>query len=109
MINAEIERMRTDGVSDQELKDAKSYLTGSMPLSLSSTDRIAAILLSLQLQDLPQDYLDHYKDKINSVSKKDIKRVAERVLSTHNTTVIVGKPDETIEVTKTITTLPNVE
>ncbi len=79
-----------------------------MPLALTSTDRIAGILLSLQIQDLPQDYLDHYKEKIDEVSKKDIQRVAQRVLDTNNATIIVGKP-ENIEVTKTITELPNVQ
>lgn len=108
VVHGEIEKIKAEGVSDQELKDAKAYLTGSMPLSLTSTDRIAGILLSLQIQDLPQDYLDHYKEKIDGVSKKDIQRVAQRVLDSGNTTIIVGKP-ENIEVTKTITELPNVQ
>ena len=44
----EIDRIRTHDVTDQELKNAKSYLIGSTPLQLSSTDRIAGMMLSFQ-------------------------------------------------------------
>ncbi|MEM6780602.1 MAG: pitrilysin family protein [Pseudomonadota bacterium] len=109
VIRFEIDRLRTEGVTKKELKDAKSYLTGSMPLALSSTDRIAGMLLSLQMQDLPINYLDSYSEKIKDVSQKDILRVAERVLKSEDmTTILVGKPLD-IDTTQTIATLPNVE
>ena len=96
-------------VGDKELKDAKSYLTGSMPLALTSTDEIADMILSLQFQDLPIDYLDHYADYINSVTPADIERVAKRVLNPASmVTALVGKPEK-IDNAEIVKELPNVQ
>ena len=101
--------MMKEPVSDQELADAKSYLIGSMPLSLTSSGKISALMLSLRLDDLPIDYLDNVDDQINAVTKEDILRVAQKYLQPANlTTVLVGKPDG-VTATRTIDTLPNVE
>lgn len=108
VIREEMHKMVAEPVSKKELADAQSYLTGSMPLSLSSTDNIAGILLSLQEDGLPIDYLDHYADKINAVTSEDIARVSTRLLNPDlMTTIMVGNPAG-ITPTLTIETLPNV-
>ena len=94
-------------VTDKELADAKSYLISSVPLALSSTDKIAGLMMGLQIEGLPRDYLDHYADAINKVTAADIQRVAARVLKPGNMTVVmVGKPAG-IEPSKRITEIPN--
>lgn len=109
IINAEMQRLVKDGVNDQELKDAQSYLTGSLPLALTSTDKIANILLNLQLNERDITYLDSYADKINAVTKEDIQSVAERVLKPENMIkIMVGKPQNIENIIK-IETLNNVE
>ena len=109
IIKAQMDRMKTETVSEDKLKKAKSYLTGSLPLSLTSTDKISGMVLSLLMQDLPIAYLDDYIENINAVTKEDIKRVAKRVLQTElMTVVLVGQPLE-IETAIVITELPNVE
>lgn len=105
----EMEKMMKEPVTDTELADAKSYLIGSMPLSLTSSGKISALMLSLRQDNLPIDYLDNVDDKINAVTKEDILRVAQKYLQPASlTTVLVGKP-EGITPTKTVDTLPNVE
>lgn len=109
LIKKETTRMRSTDVTVDELKNAKSYLVGSMPLSLTSTGQIAGMLLSLQLDDLPDTYLDTVGDKINAVTAADIRRVAERLLTADKTvTVLVGNPSG-VTPTKTIEKLPNAE
>ncbi len=109
LIDAEWEKMKSQPVSEQELKDAKSYIIGSLPLSLTSTGSIASILLSMQLDNLPIDYLDTRAEKFNTISAQDIQKVANRLLDTDSfTTVLVGKPvgiDNVIN----IKDIPNVE
>lgn len=101
--------MASSPVSDEELADAKSYLIGSMPLALSSTGAISSMLLGLQLDNLPIDYLDHRADKLKAVTKEDIQRVAKRLLKPDTMiTVLVGQP-EGVPNAKTIESLPNVE
>lgn len=93
----------------EPLKDAKSYLTGSLPLALTSTGGIADILLALQSNERPIDYLDTYQNKIDAVSEEDIKRLAEKLLEPEAlVTVIVGNP-ATIENAQKINKVPNVE
>lgn len=93
IIRTEMDRLINEPVSERELDDAKSYLTGSMPLSLSSTDAIAAILLSLQKDRLPVDYLDRYAERINAVNSADIQRVAARLFSGFPASIaMVGDP-----------------
>jgi len=80
-----------NGLTDEEIKDAKSFLIGSLPLALTSTDKIAAILLQMQEDDLPKNTLDTRNAEISAVTAEDIKRVArQRLHSEALTTVIVG-------------------
>lgn len=109
LIDAEIQKLSVEGLTPEEIKTAQSYLTGSMPLALTSSDKIAGMLLSLQTQDLPIDYLDRYADNISSVTQSDVQRVIDRLFKDQKpVTVIVGKP-KNYESTTTIEALPNVE
>jgi len=93
IVKAEFGKMHNDGITEAELNDAKTYITGSFPLTLTSTDRLAALLMQLRTQDLGIDYLDRRTALINGVSLDDAKRVSARLLDPANlTTVMVGKP-----------------
>lgn len=104
----EFERIKTEDVSDKEIKDARSYLIGSTPLSLSSNDQIASMMLAFQRYNLPTNYLDLRAQALRSVTKADIKKVAQRLLDTSKLTVtLVGAPKD-IQPTATLSELPNV-
>jgi zinc protease len=109
LIRQEWGKMGAVPVSDKELTDAKSYLIGSLPLALSSTDRIADLLLGLRLDGLPIDYLDSRKAKIEAVTGADVQRVAKRLLTPDDLTIVtVGKPENVTYDVK-LDTLPNVD
>lgn len=109
IIREEMIRMNQEPVSDTELENAKSFIIGSMPLALSSTDNIADMVLGLRADDLPIDYLDRFADYMRAVTAEDIRRVAGRVLKPDTmTTVLVGKP-ESIEQAEIVKVLPNVQ
>ena len=87
-------RMHDDGPTAKELAAAKTYVTGSFPLGLDSTSRIAGILVSIQFDRLGIDYLGKRDAIIDSVTLADAKRVAKRLLSPDNLLfAVVGKPD----------------
>ncbi len=109
LISAEWDKMKAEPVSDKELKDAKSYLVGALPLSLTSTDRISGLLLSLRMDGQPIDYLDRRNEAIEATTAQDVQALAKRILDTDSmTTVLVGQPDN-VENAVAVTTLPNVE
>ena len=91
VIREQIGRLGEQGVTEQELRDAVTFLTGSFPLRLTSTDGLAGMLRAMQQVDLEIDYIDSYDDLLEAVTVADINRVAERLLVTDAlTTVVVG-------------------
>lgn len=81
------------GVTADELQDAKTFLTGAYPLRFDGNSRIARILVGMQSQGLPIDYIRTRNAKVNSVTIEDIKRVSTLILKEKNLYfVIVGRP-----------------
>jgi zinc protease len=94
IIRAEWRRMRDEGPTEAELENAKTYLTGSFPLSLDSTGSIAATLVALQRDHLGIDYLERRDALINGVTLEDAKRVARRLFDPDKLGfVVVGSPE----------------
>jgi zinc protease len=85
----EMERIRTEPVSDKELTDAKSYLTGSFPLRIDSNSKIAGFLVAVEFYGLGLDYVDKYKTLIDAVTKDDVLRVAKKYLDPENYVLVV--------------------
>ena len=93
LIRKEWRRMRDQGPTQAELDNAKTYLTGSFPLQLSSTGRIARTLVSIQIENLGIDYLDKRNSYIDKVTIEDARRVAKRLFDPDRlTVVVVGDP-----------------
>jgi zinc protease len=91
-IQAEVARLRSELVTDEELSDAKSYLTGSVPLALERNDGIADLILSIEHQRLGLDYLDRYPDLINAVTADQILAAAAKHLDEHRLAIGVSGP-----------------
>ncbi|MEW6675803.1 MAG: pitrilysin family protein [Nitrospirota bacterium] len=88
-ILSQIDRIRKEKVSDQELSDAKSYLTGSFPRRLDTNRKIADFLVSVEFYNLGLDYVEKYPSYINSVTKDDVLRVAHIYLDPENYVIVV--------------------
>jgi zinc protease len=93
VIRATLRRFVEEGATDKELVDAKTYINGSFPLSLSGSSRIADLLLAIQRNDLGIDYLDRREALMNAVTREDVQRVARRLLDPDKLlTVVVCDP-----------------
>jgi zinc protease len=89
--NAEIRRMREQPVTEQELTDAKDYLTGSFPLRFDTNRRVANFLAQVEYFQLGLDYPERYPDLIRKVTREDVQRVAQKYLKPETLiTVIVA-------------------
>ncbi len=87
----EIRRMREQPVSEQELNDAKNYMTGSFPLRFDTNRKVAGFLAQVELFELGLDYPNRYGALVAKVSREDIQRVAKRFLQPEKLiTVVVG-------------------
>ncbi|PZQ97787.1 MAG: peptidase M16 [Cereibacter sphaeroides] len=94
LIRAEWERMAAEGITEQELEETKTYLTGSYPLRFDGNGNIADILVGLQMEGLGIDYATTRNAKIEAVTMDDIKRVAARLFRPDDLHfVVVGQPE----------------
>ncbi len=94
VVKAEWHRMAENGVTNDELKDAKTYLTGAYPLQFTGSTRIARMLVGIQLAELGIDYVKSRNAFINAVTRDDIARVAKKLLDANRlVTVVVGRPE----------------
>jgi zinc protease len=80
-ILAEVTRLREGGISDEELNDCRSYLTGALPLCLETNDGIANYLLSIEEHGLGLDYLQRYAGIIHGVTHEEIRDTVRRYLT----------------------------
>jgi predicted Zn-dependent peptidase len=91
---SEIDRLRNEKISAEELKNAKSVYNGSFALGMEDPTRTAGFASSILLNNLPKDFYRTYLQKINAVTVDDIQRVAKKYFNYANTrVVVVGKQD----------------
>ena len=81
-------------IDEAALADAKTYLTGSFPLRLTSNDQIASMLVSMQVDDLGLDYLERRNDYIEAVTLDGrAPRGGACTIPTRLLMVVVGDPE----------------
>ncbi|MDO5642028.1 MAG: pitrilysin family protein [Paracoccus sp. (in: a-proteobacteria)] len=98
LLREELARMGEDGVTETELADAKTYLTGEYPLRWDGNSKIAGILTGMQLIGLPIDYPDKRSALIEAVTAEDVARVARERLGPERLNILlVGRPDGVLQ------------
>jgi zinc protease len=93
IIEHEIRRLAEEGPTEEEFAKAKTYLKGSFALGLDTSNRIAAQLLQMQLDNLGIDYIERRPGLIDAVTLVDAKRVAKRLLEGGLLITVVGRPE----------------
>ena len=73
----ELDRIRDQKVSEEEIRNAKSYLTGVFPIRIETQDGLIDQLVNIKMYDLPNDYLKTYRDRVDAVTRAEIQRVAQ--------------------------------
>jgi zinc protease len=87
----EIDRMRSTPVGEEELDDARNYLTGLFSLGLATQDGLAGQLATTTLEKLPDDYLETYRERVLKLTSADVLDAAQKYFdSAHAQIVIVG-------------------
>jgi zinc protease len=86
-------RFAEEGPTEKELRDAKTYLTGSYALRFDSNAKIASQLLGLQQENLGMDYIDRRNGLVEAVTLEQVREQARRLIRPDELTItIVGKP-----------------
>ncbi len=92
VIEHEIKRMAENGPTADELAAAKDYIKGSYALSLDTSNKIAAQLTQIQIDNLGIDYIQRRSALIDGVTIADAKRVAKRLYGGGLLVTVAGRP-----------------
>ncbi len=88
----ELKKMRTELVSEEDLKNAKAKYVGNFVMQIEKPSTIAGYALNKETQGLPEDFYENYIKNINAVTAEDIKNAANKFFLANQTRVIiVGK------------------
>ena len=87
-ILGEVRRLQAEPVSEAELADAKTYIVGSLPLSLESLGGVTSLLQTIERFGHGLDYLDRFPAIIESLTVEDLHRAARRHLDPDR--VVIG-------------------
>jgi len=85
----ELNRIRSEPVSQKEIADAKSYLTGVFPIRLETQEGLTDQLVQIKMLGLPNDYLEAYRDRVQAVTVDEIQRVAREYVKPDEAALIV--------------------
>ena len=67
----ETETLLSSGPTDDEVRSARDYLSGTIPLELETAEQIAARASDLFVFDLPLDYYSQHRDQLRSVTLEE--------------------------------------
>lgn len=95
-ILVEIDRIRAEPVSSEELDHTRAYLTGVFPYTLQTVGGLAQRLETLAVHGLPDDYYDRYPERIAGVTTGQLLDVARRHLEPSRMAVVAVGPAETL-------------
>lgn len=88
----EINKIKTEFVTPEELSNAKAKYVGDFVLALERPSTVARYALNIKTNNLPEDFYSTYLEKINAVTAEDVKRVANTYFKPENARfIVVGK------------------
>jgi zinc protease len=89
-VRYELERIRKDPVTAEELDMVKRFLVGSFPLQLETPSQIAGKVIDLELYDLPRDFYDTFNDHVGRTTADDLLRTAQKYLHPDRLAIVVS-------------------
>ncbi len=97
----ELERIRSEKVGEAELQDAKNFLTGVFPIRAETQEGLTNLIVSQKLYNLPDDYLQTYRENVNAVTIEDVQQAAGKYIEPDKMAiVIVGDGQEVLRQAK---------
>ncbi|MEZ4854468.1 M16 family metallopeptidase [Flavobacterium sp.] len=93
----ELKRIRTELVSDEDLKNAKAKYIGNFVMQIEKPETIARYALNIETQNLSDNFYENFMKNINAVTAEDIRNAAQKYFSVDNARVVViGKASDVL-------------
>jgi zinc protease len=85
----EMDKLRSLPVPEPELADAQNYLSGVFSMGLATQEGLLAQLSTVALNELPDDYLETYRQKVRALTPQDLLATARKYLDSANMQIVV--------------------
>ena len=85
----EMDKLRSVPVPEPELADAQNYLSGVFSMGLATQDGLLSQLSTVALNELPDDYLETYRQKVRALTPGDLLSTARKYLDSANMQIVV--------------------
>ena len=85
----EIDKLRSLPVPENELLDAQNYLSGVFSMGLATQSGLLSQISTLILNELPDDYLETYRQKVRALASEDVLTAARAYLNSANMQIVV--------------------
>lgn len=88
---AEITKLQTDPISEQELTNAKESILNSFVFNFQNPSQVLSRLMRYEYFGYPEDFIFKYQEGVNNTTVQDIQRVAQQYLKPEQIiTLVVG-------------------
>ena len=88
----EIELMKSDGITEEELSDAQNLIVGNFALALETNRGLAAVLLTAELYGLGLDYLEQHESIYRSITRAQVNAAAQKYLHPDRCSIAIAGP-----------------
>jgi zinc protease len=85
----EMDKLRSVPVPEAELADAQNYLSGVFSMGLATQDGLLSQFSTVALNELPDDYLETYRQKVRALTPEDLLATARKYLDSANMQIVV--------------------
>ncbi len=85
----EMDKLRSVPVPVAELADSQNYLSGVFSMGLATQDGLLSQLSTVALNELPDDYLETYRQKVRALKPEDLLLTARKYLDSANMQIVV--------------------
>lgn len=85
----ELDRLRSVPVPEPELADAQNYLSGIFSMGLATQEGLLSQFSTVELNDLPEDYLETYRAKVRALTPADLLATARKYFDSANMQIVV--------------------
>ncbi len=85
----EMDKLRSVPVPEVELADAQNYLSGVFSMGVATQDGLLSQLSTVALNELPDDYLETYRQRVRALTPEDLLATARKYLDSANMQIVV--------------------
>jgi zinc protease len=96
-----LKRLHEKGITEADLKSAKNYIKGQLPLQIETNDQLAGLIAQLEFFGLDERDINEYYAKIDAMTLADAQRVVKQYFPLENLVfVLIGKSGEIESIAK---------